>query len=331
MCETDKKLWDKAEVELIRNSDMELVTRTDLDGVAAGACLVDAGVIKEGAVRAVHPKDVQDGKVELNKKCITTNLPFDPRVGMAFDHHDSENERLSEEEKKAIESGQLHLDGNAKSAARVVYNYCKELGLSRDISEDLIEAADKADSADLSIDDIMHPEGWVLLGYIMDARSGFGRFHDFRISNYALMIELISYCIDHNIDEILELPDIKERVKMYFEHEKLAEEQLRKITRIVNGVAIIDQRNEDVIYTGNRFKVYAMFPQAKFSVHVAWGKDKKNTALMIGKSIIDKSGKTHIGNLCLEYGGGGHAKAGTCQVDNDKADEILADIIKKLQ
>ncbi len=307
---------------------MELVTRSDLDGLVAGAILIDAGIIEDGAVRFVHPKDVQDGKVDLNSNCITTNLPFDPRVGMAFDHHESESERLGEEEQKAVESGQLVLEGNAKSAARVVYNYYKDKAVH--ISEELVAAADKCDSADLSMEDILHPTGWVLLHYVMDARSGFGRFHDFTISNYDLMMKLMHFCIEHGIDEVLELPDVKERTKMYFEHEEKAEEQLKRLTKVENNVAVIDLRNEEVIYTGNRFKVYAMFPEAKFSVHVAWGKQKMNTALMVGKSIVNKSGTSDIGKLCLKYGGGGHAKAGTCQVDNDKADSVLKDIVNSL-
>ena len=307
---------------------MELVTRSDLDGLVAGAILIDAGIIEEGKVRFVHPKDVQDGAVELSSDCITTNLPFDPRVGKAFDHHDSEHERLGEEEKKAVAEGKLILEGQAKSAARVVYNYYKDKAVH--ISEELVAAADKCDSADFSLDEINNPKGWVLLHYIMDARSGFGRFHDFRISNYELMMQLMHFCIDHGIDEIMELPDVKERVEMYFEHEKQFEEQLKKCARVEGGVVVIDLRNEDVIYTGNRFKIYAMFPEVKYSVHVAWGKAKQNTALMIGKSIVNKSGNVHIGELCLKYGGGGHEKAGTCQVGNDEADARLAEIIKAL-
>jgi len=308
---------------------MELVTRSDLDGLVAGAILIDAGVIEDGKVRFVHPKDVQDGKVELSSDCITTNLPFDPRVGMAFDHHESENERLGDLEQKARDEGRLVLEANAKSAARVVYNYYKDKAVH--ISEELVAAADKCDSADLTLDEIFHPTGWVLLHYIMDARSGFGRFHDFKISNYDLMMKLMHFCIDHGIDEVMELPDVKERVDMYFEHEKLSEDQLRKVTTIKKGVAVVDLRNEETIYTGNRFKIYAMYPEIKFSIHVAWGKQKMNTALMVGKSIVNKAGTADIGKICLEYGGGGHAKAGTCQVANEDADRITEEIIEKLQ
>ncbi len=310
---------------------MELVTRSDLDGLVAGAILLDAGIIDEGKVRFVHPKDVQDGKIELDEQSITTNLPFDPRVGLAFDHHESEGERLGEEEEKAVRGGKLYLEKDANSAARVVYNYYNERGLVKHISEELVAAADKCDSADLDLNDILNPTGWVLLHYIMDARSGFGRFHEFQISNYELMMKLMHFVIDHSIDEVMELPDVKERVKMYFDHELLAEEQIRNVTKLVDNVAVIDLRNEDTIWTGNRFKVYAMYPSIKYSIHVAWGKQKQNTAIMIGKSIVNKSGTANVGEICLSYGGGGHAKAGTCQVDNRKANEVVDEIVSMLQ
>ena len=183
---------------------------------------------------------------------------------------------------------------------------------------------------DFTKEEILKPEGWVLLNFLMDPRTGLGRFHDFRISNYDLMMELISYCVDHSIEDVLRLPDVKERVDLYFEQQELFKEQLERITRIEDKVAVIDLRNEEVIYAGNRFMVYAMWPETELSVHVAWGFRKQNTAVMIGKSIINKASDFNIGDLCLEYGGGGHANAGTCQLDNDKVDELLPVIIKKL-
>jgi nanoRNase/pAp phosphatase (c-di-AMP/oligoRNAs hydrolase) len=277
-------------------------------------------------IKFVHPKDVQDGKIDLTADDITTNLPYDPRVGLAFDHHESEIDRL-----KATETGgKLIIDPNARSAARVVYNYYGGAGRFPNISEDLMTAVDKGDSADFTLEDILHPTGWVLLHYIMDPRTGLGRFRDFRISNYDLMMLLVDYCRGHSIDEILALPDVKERVDLYFDQEKQFEAQLRRIVDVRGKVAVIDLRNEDVIYAGNRFAVYAMFPETEVSIHVAWGFKKQNTALMIGKSILNKASKADIGEICLSYGGGGHFNAGTCQIDNDKADKVLAEIVEKL-
>ncbi len=302
---------------------MRLVTRSDFDGLVCAMILKELNLIDD--IKFVHPKDVQDGKVDLTSNDITTNLPFDKRVGLSFDHHESELIRL-----KDVDTSKLIIDGNAKSAARVVYNYYGGKEKIKGVSEEIMEAVDKGDSADFTVDEILNPKRWVLLNYIMDARTGLGRFREFRISNYDLMMELIDNCVKHSIDEILELPDVKERVDLYFEQANLFKEQLRRITKIHDKVAVIDLRNEDIIYAGNRFMVYAMYPEVEISVHVAWGFKKQNTAVMIGKSIVNKNSKFDIGALCLSYGGGGHVNAGTCQLDNDKVDNELPIIINKL-
>lgn len=301
-----------------------LVTRSDFDGLVCAMLLKEINIIDE--IKFVHPKDVQDGKVDITENDITTNLPFDKRVGLAFDHHESELLR----NKKEDYLGKYIIDGDAKSAARVVYDYYGgELTFSR-VSQEIMEAVDKGDSADFTVDEILEPKDWVLMNFLMDARTGLGRFHNFRISNYALMMELIDYCVDHSIKQVLELPDVKERVDLYFEQQELFKEQLKRITRIEDKVAVIDLRNEETIYAGNRFMVYAMWPETELSVHVAWGFKKQNTAVMIGKSIVNRASKFNIGELCLSYGGGGHANAGTCQIDNDKVDSELPVIIDKL-
>ena len=301
-----------------------LVTRSDFDGLVCAMLLKELDIIDD--IKFVHPKDVQDGKVDITENDITTNLPFDPRVGLAFDHHESELLR----NKKEDYEGKYIIDGNAKSAARVVYDYYGGKEKFKRVSDEIMWAVDKGDSADFTQDEILDPDGWVLMNFLMDARTGLGRFHDFRISNYELMMELIDFCVDHTIEEVLELPDVKERVDMYFQQQELFIDQLKKITRIEGKVAVIDLRNEETIYTGNRFMVYALWPETELSVHVAWGFRKQNTAVMIGKSIVNRNSKFNIGELCLSYGGGGHANAGTCQLDNDKIDAELPIILEKL-
>ena len=301
-----------------------LVTRSDFDGLACAMMLKELKMIDE--IKFVHPKDVQDGKIELSKNDITTNLPYDPRVGIAFDHHESEIDRI-----KALETdGKLIIDPNARSAARVVYDYYGGKDTFPRISDELMAAVDKGDSADFTLDEILHPSGWVLLHFLMDARTGLGRFHQFRISNYALMMELIDYCLEHDIDAILQLPDVKERVDLYFEQSELFEAQLRRIAKLHGKVVVLDLRNEEIIHAGNRFMIYALYPEAQISVHIAWGFQKQNTAVMIGKSIINKASTVDIGELCLKYGGGGHRNAGTCQLDNDVVDTQLPEIIQAL-
>ena len=303
---------------------MRLVTRSDFDGLACAMMLKEMDLIDD--IKFVHPKDVQDGKVELSKNDITTNLPYDPRVALAFDHHESEMDRL-----KALETGgKLIIDPNARSAARVVYDYYGGKKVFTRISDDLMEAVDKGDSADFSMDEILHPTGWVLLHYLMDPRTGLGRFRNFRISNYDLMMELIDYCMNHTIDEILEMPDVKERVTLYFDQAEQFEAQLKRIARVEGKVVVLDLREEEIIHAGNRFMIYALYPETQISVHVAWGFKKQNTAVMIGKSIVNKGSEVDIGELCLKYGGGGHHNAGTCQLENDLVDQDLPNIIAAL-
>ena len=301
-----------------------LVTRSDFDGLACAMMLRELDLVDE--IKFVHPKDVQDGKVELTANDITTNLPYDPRVGIAFDHHESEMDRLKAQET----GGKLIIDPNARSAARVVYDYYGGKSAFPNVSDELMEAVDKGDSADFTVDEILHPTGWVLLHYLMDPRTGLGRFRQFRISNYDLMMQLISFCMEHSIEEILALPDVKERVDLYFEQSEMFVEQLKRIAVLHDKVVVLDLRNEEVIHAGNRFMIYALYPEAQISVHVAWGFRKQNTAVMIGKSIVNKASTVDIGELCLKYGGGGHHNAGTCQLENDVVDSQLPDIIAAL-
>ena len=226
--------------------------------------------------------------------------------------------------------GKYYIEPHARSAARVVYNYYGGADTFKNVTEEIMTAVDKGDSADYTLDEILNPSGWVLVNYLMDPRTGLGRFHDFRISNYDLMMELIDYCVGHNIDEILKLPDVKERVDLYFEQADLFKDQLKRIAKVHGKVVVLDLRNEEVIHAGNRFMIYALYPETEISVHVAWGFKKQNTAVMIGKSIVNKASDFDIGALCLKYGGGGHKNAGTCQLENDEVDAKLPEIIKEL-
>ena len=301
-----------------------LVTRSDFDGLACAMMLRELDLVDE--IKFVHPKDVQDGKIALTENDITTNLPYDPRVGIAFDHHESEMDRLKAQET----GGKLIIDATKRSAARVVYEYYGGAKVFKKVSEELMAAVDKGDSADFTMDEILHPSGWVLLHYLMDPRTGLGRFRNFRISNYDLMMELITYCMDHSIDEIMEQPDVRERVDLYFEEADQFEKQLKRIAKVYDKVVVLDLRNEEIIHAGNRFLIYALYPETQISIHVAWGFKQQNTAVMIGKSIVNKGSNADIGALCLQYGGGGHRNAGTCQLDNDKVDEDLPKIIDAL-
>ncbi len=299
-----------------------LVTRSDFDGLVCAVLLNELDMIDE--IKFVHPKDMQDGKVEISDRDITTNLPYVPGVKLAFDHHSSETVRNPGERPEHI------IYPDAPSAARVVYEHFGGKNKFPASFTDMMAAVDKADAAQFSREEVLHPKGWVLLNYLMDARTGLGRFRDFRISNYQLMMDLIKYCHNHGIDDILALPDVKERVELYFEHEPRAEEQIQRCTTVRKNLAILDLRNEETIYATNRFMIYALFPDTNISIHVMWGLQKQNTVFATGKSILNRTSKTNIGELMLQYGGGGHENAGTCQVANDQAAAKLEEIAAKI-
>lgn len=298
-----------------------LVTRSDMDGLVCGTLLKYLDIIDE--ITFVHPKDMQDGKIKISSTDITTNLPYVDGVHISFDHHYSETLRNEKKDNHII-------DPNAPSAAQVVYDYYGGDEVFPSYFKDMMDASNQADSADFSIDDILNPKDWALLSFLMDSRTGLGRFRDFRISNYQLMMDLIAYCARHNIDEILALEDIKERVDLYFKYENDFKEQLKRCTKIINNLLIIDYRDEEIIYPGNRFMIYAMYPEQNISIHVIWGKDKQNIVYSTGKSIINKNSKTNVGELMLKYDGGGHEAAGGCQIDIDKADKVLEELISKI-
>jgi nanoRNase/pAp phosphatase (c-di-AMP/oligoRNAs hydrolase) len=222
------------------------------------------------------------------------------------------------------------IDPAAMSAARVVFQYYGGHPNFPRIGDDIMRAVDKADSARFTKEEILRPEGWTLLNFLMDSRTGLGRFREFRISNYELMMKLIDYCRNHTIEEILSLPDVNERVELFRQHEPLFREQLLRCARVHRDIVVLDLRDEETIYAGNRFMIYALFPDCRVSMHVLWGVRRQNTVFAIGKSIIDRSSPVDIGALCLSYGGGGHAAAGTCQVDNSLASATLSELVRHL-
>lgn len=299
-----------------------LVTRSDFDGLVCAVLLKHLDMIDD--ILFVHPKDMQDGKVEITNKDITTNLPYVEGVHLAFDHHSSEMIRNKGEKDNYI------IDPKAMSAARVVYDHFGGAKTFPSKWNDMMVAVDKADAAQFSKEEILHPTDWVLLNYLMDPRTGLGRFRNFRISNYNLMMELIDACKDKEISEIMQMPDVKERVDLYFEQEELFKEQVNRCSQIHKNLLVLNLKNEETIYAGNRFMIYAMHPETNISIHVLWGLKQQNTVFAIGKSIVNRSSKTNIGELCLKYEGGGHENAGTCQVSNERADEVLQELIKKI-
>ncbi|MDR0689889.1 MAG: exopolyphosphatase [Spirochaetaceae bacterium] len=301
---------------------MRLLTRSDFDGLACGALLAYLGLVDEW--KFVHPKDIQDGLVEATDNDILANIPYIKGCKLWFDHHSSESERL--------EKG-LNFEGDSRpapSCARIIYDYYGgEAKLGRFVP--MLEYVDKVDSGSLTEDEIIHPQNWILLGFIMDPRTGLGRFRNFTISNYDLMKKLALACVDKTIDELLALPDVKERLDIYFQQEPFFLDMLKKYTRIDDTVIITDLRGVDPIYAGNRFLIYTLFPKQNISVWVIDGRNKENCVITAGYSILNRTATADVGSCLLKYGGGGHRQAGTCQVAYSKADGIIQEIIARLK
>lgn len=300
---------------------MRLLTRSDFDGLVCAVLLKEAGIID--SYTFVHPKDVQDGKILATADDVLANIPYIPGCGIWFDHH------LSESERKAFSHDFVGESRKEKSCARVIYDY---YGGAEKFpgKEDLMVAVDKTDSGDLTADEVLNPKDWILLSFMMDPRTGLGRYRDYRISNYQLMELLIEMCRTLPIDRILANPDVQERVKRYSEQEALYKKMILENSRVEGKVLVIDLRSVEEVVTGNRFVEYSLFPDVFTSVRIIWGLNKQNTVFAVGHSIINRGSQVNVGSLMLKHGGGGHFQVGTCQIENDKVDQALADVVAAL-
>ena len=300
---------------------MRLLTRSDFDGLACAALLKNLKIIDRW--KFVHPKDLQDGIVEVTDDDVLANVPYVKGAKLWFDHHSSESERLGSD---------LSFEGASRmadSAARVIYDYYDGDAKLKHFSK-MVAAVDKVDSAKLTKDEILNPIGWILLGFVMDPRTGLGRFRNFRISNYELMENLIDACASQDIEEILANPDVKERTDLYFEQDALFREMVARHTTIKKNAIVTDLRNAETIYTGNRFLIYSLYPEQNISLWIVDGRNKQNCPIAVGHSILNRSSKTDVGALMLKYGGGGHRQVGTCQVEYEDADRVIEELIAKI-
>lgn len=299
-----------------------LVTRSDFDGLVCAVVLEQLDMIDD--ILFVHPNDMQEGRIDITANDITTNLPYVPGCYLSFDHHMSEIKRIGKKHDNHI------IIPEAPSAARVVYDYYGGAEGLPNVSTELMDAVDQGDSAQYNMDEVLNPQRWALINFIMDSRTGLGRFRGFRIPNYELMMNLIEYCQDHTIEQILEIEDVKERVEFYEEQAELFKDQVKRCATVHGNLVVLDLLEEETVYVGNRFMIYALVPECNISMHVMWGRDKQNVVFATGKSIFDRSSKTDVGDLMLKYGGGGHHAAGTCQADPLLADTVKSALIQKI-
>ena len=300
---------------------MRLVTRSDFDGLVCGALLLEAGIIDSW--KFAHPKDLQDGLVEVSENDCLANVPFVPGCGLWFDHHSSEHERLALEGKFKGESR------ITPSCARIIYEYYGGAERFPQYGE-VMEAVDKVDSGNLTLEEILNPAGWILIGFLMDPRTGLGRWRQFTISNYQLMEKLLAACHTMRAEEILAMPDIQERVEVYQEQTEKFKDMVAGHTRVDGNVIITDLRGVDPIYTGNRFLIYSLYPEQNISAWIVSGRGGKGCSAAVGYSVINRTASLDVGSLMLKYNGGGHKKVGTCQFSDENMDTELPKMLKEL-
>lgn len=302
---------------------MRLITRSDFDGLVCAVFLKE--VEQVDTVDFVHPKDVQDGKIAVSKDDILTNLPYVAGVGLWFDHHSSEIVRNDD---TATYRGRFEI---APSAARVVYNHYRSDKMKK--YDQLLESVDKSDSAQLSMDDVTNPKGWMLLSYVMDPRTGLAYHHSYRISNRELMSKMIDLIAAHpdEPDAVLADPDVKERIDRYFQQEEEFRKLMKEHSTVEKNVIITDLRGVTQLPAGNRFLVYTMFPNANIQVRIFDGRKGEFVVCAVGHSIFNRTSKTDVGKLMDKHGGGGHRGAGTCQLPNSRAESTIRDIIEEIK
>jgi len=298
-----------------------LITRADFDGIVSAVLLRERDMIDQ--IMFAQPNDMQAGRVPVSGDDITSNLPFVPGVHMAFDHHVSEVTRVGPKDN-------LIIDGASPSAARVIYNHFGGADAFPHISTEMMDAVDKADSADYDEMDILAPDRWTMLNFIADPRTGLHRFADFAIGNEQFMLDLTVYCRRHSIEEIMQIPEVEERVHLYLDHKERAEHQARRCAKVHHNLVVVDFRRESLLYACNRFMIYALFPETNISMVLTPSSRPGSTEIAVGRSIIKRTSRTDVGHLMLEYGGGGHATAGTCQIPDADVDATVAALVDRI-
>jgi hypothetical protein len=292
---------------------MRLITRADLDGLTSAILLQEVEPIEE--VDFAHPKDVQDGKVALSANDILANLPYDERAALWFDHHVSQSDA-------AWNPAMRGEFGVAPSAARVIADHYKSDRFSR--FSELMEATDRLDAAQLTRDDIVDPQGWILVGYTLDPRSGLGAFKDY-------FRHLMGLAKAKTVDQILQDPEVSKHVARLKAEEPAFREHLLATSRQDGNVVITDVRGLKNLPSGNRFLIYELFPTANVSVRIADGRNNEFVSVQVGHNILKRDCKTSIGDTLAGYGGGGHVGAGTCQPPPADADRVINEIVEILK
>ena len=304
---------------------MRLVTRGDVDGLMCAVLLKKAGVID--SIAQVHPKDMQDGNFEITSNDVICNLPFVKGCGMWFDHH------LSEETPARLPEVFEGRYGIAPSAARLVYDAYLPENPALEEFAGLLEVVDRFDSATLTKEDVTNPEPAMLLAFVLDPRSGLGYHHDYRISNKELTQKMPDLLLEHSVDEILAMPDVKQRTDRYAAMQTESKKLYSEHSEVRGKVVITDLRGVSEIPPANRFLIYTLpgHENTTVSIRLSGVRGGEKVSLQVGHNIFNRTSKLNVGALMADFGGGGHLGAGTCQVLSDDAGKVLADIVKAVE
>jgi len=295
---------------------MRLVTRPDLDGLTCGVLLSECETLD--AVELVHPQDVTDRRIPIGPADIIANLPYHPSCGMWFDNH------LLTDPKAMPPTGFKGRYGKAPSAARLVYEHYLTTHPALARHQTLVAETDRLDSAQLTLEDVVSPSGYVLLGLTLDPRTGLGSLRGY-------FDELLPAVRDRPIDAVLALTSVRKRAARMREQDQAFRDAARAHSRLDGDVVVTDFRDLDPIPVGNRFLIFTLFPEASAAVRVQWGPQRERIAVSAGRSILNRSSRANIGVLMSLHGGGGHAGAGACLLAPASADARIAEIVGALK
>lgn len=305
-----------------RKKKYRLITKSDFDGLMCAVLLKALDKIDD--IKFIHPRDIESGKIRITDNDIMAGLPYRENAKMVFDNYPGTAKKIKNTRSNYI------CDANAPSTSRVIYNSFGGKKRFPQIPDEMLMTVDKGYRAKFTTDEILYPSNWELLSYLIDQRTNLEKFRVYKTPRDELMINLVNFCTDHTILEILNLPDMEERLETYFSFAEQFKDQIMRCSTVHSNLVVVDLRKEKVIYPGNRFIVYALFPECNVSLQVIPEADNK-ILFTSGKSIIDKSCNANIGKIMSRYGGSGHVNAGTCQTNSDMADIVLQKLIKKLK
>jgi hypothetical protein len=289
--------------------------------MTTGVLLKEMNLVED--VLLCQAKDIEKGFVQITCNDITAGLPCRESAYLAFDHY-SDQGGMGMNQRNHI------VDTNCRSTSRVVYNYFGHDRFNR-VPRELLNVVDKVTCADITLDDILYPSGWMLLSHLIDHRTALDRYTRFSLSTAMLMETLIDWCREYTVWEVLSLPPIEERSTCYFANVGAYKLQIMQCATVHKNLVIVDLRNKDIVYPGNRFMIYALFPECNVSLQIIPNHAGTKTTIAVGKSFLDRSLTVDIGKAMRECGGGGNRNAGACDVDNDRVDIVVSNLINTLQ